>query len=1528
MMKKITILTISLLWTLLGHAQWESINPGAGGQVQDIVCDPNTPNRVFLASDMEGIYESLDNGQSWHPKGHLKQNRVYAVAVTPGNSNKMFVGTLYGLEVSSDGGDHFDLVGISKKFSIGAIAVSPSNPNLVIAAVGWRDDGDFAGNFGMSKNGQIITYRSTNGGSTWQQVNVGGSSERNVYSIQFEKNNANVAYMGTSQGVFKTTNGGSSWFALGGNPGTNTGVALSPNGQTLYGTFNHDLYVTSTSSINWQLKMSGLDGSANYWYPEVDPRSTGSSHKVTMAILGSRPGLYEGTFNWSGNNLSSYSWKKIWEGVSGYDTGWDQATPNPRVAHYTPTTWSRALWSTTNQTIFQATPNSSTWGWNWNNKYCIPNNNFNLGGNPTYASRGTASTYTYDIAMHDNYMIQTMADNGWVESWDGGYSWSNMQMRWKGQQSDAQSVDIGYDNGKYIAITESAPSCYGGACFTGGRLWTKILNTHSPSDEWVQVANSVKGAGGQINGGQYRDIAVSPVKRDRVFAASNDNGVYLIDDLWAAANGASNLQYIGMAGIRTKKIAPHPTNADVVFISSNSGGGQGVYKGQKNGGSWSFNKILDGSGWDAEVDVWEHNGQVYLFYFGNIGGEYKGMLSMDQGNSWNTVITSATAKGLNTPSWYGQVSGDFRFQSKGGIAGYDNKIIVNYYDHRQQQTYGVYRGTINGSNNVSWENWSGDIHFGGFTSARVKVASDGKRYFIASTAGAGAVRREIDGTGTIVPTSVSISGCSGSALSVGATMNLNETVSPSNATNKSVSWSSSNTSVATVSSSGLVTAVAAGSATITVTTNSGNKTATCGVTVSGGSGGGCSNPNLVSNGEFDSGVSDWNLYVNTGASANASSSQVSGAGLSGSQAAKVTISNGGGGNNDVQFYKVIGTLQSGKTYTVSFKAKSSSNRSITAGILKDISPWTGYKYETINLTNAVTDYSFEFAMSANESNARIDFFMGGGNPDVWIDAVLVQEKCEGGTGPILQTGVTISGCSGSALSIGATMDLDESVSPSNADDKSVTWSSSNTSVATVNGSGVVTAVAAGSATITVTTNSANKTASCNVTVSAPSGGNSLTIRARLTGGSSDNLQVRVNDNTVHTFSISGSSFANYTTSLSIAGNLKIYFPDNGTDIEVDYIIVDGVTYQAEDQPINTSAWQNGSCGGGGFSQWMHCPGYIDFGSLNGGGSNVSVSGVVIGNCSSPSLSVGATFDFNETVSPSNATNKSVTWNSSNTNVATVNGSGVVTTVSPGSANITVVTADGGFSAGCMVTVTGGGGASSYRYLRVTAYGTVQLESTIQQIHWLVGSADYPNPKITWNTQGQVTSSNNASNDYAAYDNTNGGWAVGTSYPAWITIDLGAGNEILPTEIQIKANAANRGFSAFDCHGSNDNSNWTMLHSESGLTSADYPNTWGNFSFGSSGRLRDAESEKSADLNTQVVYPNPLKQGQTLTILLQKSAQFVEIITLQGKEVLKVDVTGLDQYQVLIDERHFTSRGLYLIRIKSGDDFITKKLSIK
>jgi len=72
--------------------------------------------------------------------------------------------------------------------------------------------------------------------------------------------------------------------------------------------------------------------------------------------------------------------------------------------------------------------------------------------------------------------------------------------------------------------------------------------------------------------------------------------------------------------------------------------------------------------------------------------------------------------------------------------------------------------------------------------------------------------------------------------------------------------------------------------------------------------------------------------------------------------------------------------------------------------------------------------------------------------------------------------------------------------------------------------------------------------------------------------------------------------ANRTATTNNSGGINVeFFNDaSGRDVQVDYIVVNGSTRQAEQQSYNTAVWQNSSCGGS-YSEWMHCNGIIGFG---------------------------------------------------------------------------------------------------------------------------------------------------------------------------------------------------------------------------------------------------------------------------------------------------------------------------------------------
>lgn len=82
---------------------------------------------------------------------------------------------------------------------------------------------------------------------------------------------------------------------------------------------------------------------------------------------------------------------------------------------------------------------------------------------------------------------------------------------------------------------------------------------------------------------------------------------------------------------------------------------------------------------------------------------------------------------------------------------------------------------------------------------------------------------------------------------------------------------------------------------------------------------------------------------------------------------------------------------------------------------------------------------------------------------------------------------------------------------------------------------------------------------------------------------------------------------------------------------------------------------------------------------------VTVTGVTL-NKTDLMLEIGGSETLTATVAPADATNKNVTWKSSNTAVATVDDNGKVTGVAAGEATITVTTEDGGKTATCKVSV--------------------------------------------------------------------------------------------------------------------------------------------------------------------------------------------------------------------------------------------------
>ena len=122
----------------------------------------------------------------------------------------------------------------------------------------------------------------------------------------------------------------------------------------------------------------------------------------------------------------------------------------------------------------------------------------------------------------------------------------------------------------------------------------------------------------------------------------------------------------------------------------------------------------------------------------------------------------------------------------------------------------------------------------------------------------------------------------------------------------------------------------------------------------------------------------------------------------------------------------------------------------------------------------------------------------------------------------------------------------------------------------------------------------------------------------------------------------------------------------------------------------------------------------DMSSIMSGATSVQPVTSVTLDKSALTITVGANGQLSATVAPAPATNKAVTWSSGNTSVATVNSTGKVTAVGPGTATITVKTTDGGHVATCTITVVQPVTSVSLDKSAVTlsSGGTTQLTVTV------------------------------------------------------------------------------------------------------------------------------------------------------------------------------------------------------------------------
>lgn len=122
--------------------------------------------------------------------------------------------------------------------------------------------------------------------------------------------------------------------------------------------------------------------------------------------------------------------------------------------------------------------------------------------------------------------------------------------------------------------------------------------------------------------------------------------------------------------------------------------------------------------------------------------------------------------------------------------------------------------------------------------------------------------------------------------------------------------------------------------------------------------------------------------------------------------------------------------------------------------------------------------------------------------------------------------------------------------------------------------------------------------------------------------------------------------------------------------------------------------------------------------------NYPVQGISLNHDAKTFTKAGETLQLTATIYPDSATNKTVTWKSSDEKVATVDESGLVTAVGNGTANITATTEDGNFKATCQVTV-------EIPELTLSLDKTELTLTQTEEQQKLTATVSDPEEKVTW-----------------------------------------------------------------------------------------------------------------------------------------------------------------------------------------------------
>ena len=215
-------------------ANWSFIGPGVipgngggSGRLNCIAFDPNNSNIIWIGAACGGLWKSTDGGVTWSTNTDLLPSlSISDIAIDPTNPQTMYIATgdKYGIYFQYEVWGHYS-AGVLKSTDGGA-TWNPTGMNYVLSngALIQRmilDANNTTVLFAATNQG---IFQTTNGGTSWSNIKSGS-----YYDIEFHPTNHDTIYAGDNAGVIRSFNGGVTWNTVSGVTSTErTSIAVTP----------------------------------------------------------------------------------------------------------------------------------------------------------------------------------------------------------------------------------------------------------------------------------------------------------------------------------------------------------------------------------------------------------------------------------------------------------------------------------------------------------------------------------------------------------------------------------------------------------------------------------------------------------------------------------------------------------------------------------------------------------------------------------------------------------------------------------------------------------------------------------------------------------------------------------------------------------------------------------------------------------------------------------------------------------------------------------------------------------------------------------------------------------------------------------------------------------------------------------------------------------------------------------------------------------------------------------------------------